>query len=223
MTDNKILNIFYNKIIPEARKGKIDCYFMLNVAFNLVIDNVKVSTYEEETMEGLIIPTLKITNKELFDNLLIEYVRSAIEFYKLSSFPFLKDIEREYKENSNEIKEEYLIKYIIVATLLANAALKDFENPIAFLQSRIAMFNNKIIPSEEVIDIGYINSIGARIYILEEKSSLKAETPYRINSYLEFDDGYKLYLPEIYVGNDGKKYYLYGIQKTSKNANGLYT
>lgn len=217
MTDTEILDIFYNKIVPEAAKGKVDCYFMFNVAFNLVIDNIEVSKCENKLKEGIINPTLKITNKELFDNLLVEYVRTAIEFYSPLDFPFLDDIEREYKENAAKIKEEYLVKYIIVATLLANASLNDFQNPILFLKSRIAMFNNKIVPSEEIVDLGYINSIGARIYALEEKSPIKAETPYCIRSYLEFDDGYKLSLPEIYAGNTSNKYQLYGIQKTSKS------
>lgn len=217
MTDTKILDIFYNKIVPEAAKGEIDCYFMFTVAFNLVIDNAEVRKSEKGLKEGIIIPTLKITNKELFDSLLVEYVRTAIEFYSSLDIPFLDDIERTYKENTAKIKEEYLVKYLIVATLLANASLNDFQNPILFLKSRIAMFNNKIIPTEKIVDLGYINSIGARIYVLEEKSSIKAETPYCIRSYLEFDDGYKLYLPEIYAGNTNDKYQLYGIQKTSKS------
>lgn len=217
MTDGRILDIFYNKIVPEAAKGKVDCYFMFNVAFNLVIDNVEVSKCEKELKEGIITPALKITNKELFNSLLVEYVRTALEFYSPSAFPFLDDIEREYKENAAKIKEEYLVKYIIVATLLANASLSDFQNPFLFLKSRIAMFNNKIIPNEEIVDLGYINSIGAKIFILEEKSPIKAETPYCIKSYLEFDDGYKLCLPEIYAGNTSNKYQLYGIQKTSKS------
>lgn len=217
MTDNRILDIFYNKIIPEASEGKVDCYFIFSIAFNLVINNVEISKYKGKTKEGIIIPTLKITNKELFDSLLIEYVRTALEFYNPSNFSFLNDIEREYKENVAEIKEEYLVKYIIVATLLANASLNDFQNPNAFLKSRIAMFNNKIIPSTEIIDLGHLSSVGAKIYVLEEKSSIKAETPYCLRSYLEFDDGYKLYLPEIYAGNIGSRYQLYGIQKTSKS------
>lgn len=52
---------------------------------------------------------------------------------------------------------------------------------------------------------------------MEEISPIKSETPYRIKSYLQFDDGYKLLLPEIYAGNSGEKYQLYGVQRTAKN------
>lgn len=215
MTDAKILNIFYSKIVPEAANGKVDCYFMLNVIFTLVVDNTTVSKCKELTDESIIVPTLKISDKALFDSLLVEYVRKALDFYDSTSFRFLDDLNNENIENLEEVKEEYLIKYIIVATLFANASINDFTYPINFLKSRIAMFDRRIIEEEDVIDLGYINSIGAKIYVLEEKSPIKAETPYRIRSYLEFDDGYQLHLPEIYAGNIGSKYQLYGIQKTS--------
>lgn len=217
MTDSRILDIFYNEIVPEAKKGEIDCYFMFNTAFNLVIDNEVISICDEAACEDLVIPTLKITNKVLFNSLLVEFVRKAIDFYDISNFAFLEDLNKEYKDTLSEGQEEYLIKYTIVANLLANASFEDFDNPINFLKSRIAMLDNKIIESNKLIDIGYIDSIGARLRIIEEKSPIKAETPYRITSYLEFDDGYILHLPEIYAGNTGEKYQLYGIQKTRKN------
>lgn len=218
MIDAQILDIFYTKIVPEAQKGKIDCYFTLNIVFNLIIDNKEISKYEELPYEGILIPTLKITNKQLFDSLLISYVKKTIEFYDSSNFSFLSDIDTIYASNANRIKQEYLIKYII-GTLFANASLDDFNNPIEFLCSRIAMFDNRILNCEDELELGYIDSIGAKIYVIEEKSSIRTETPYRIKSYLEFDDGYKLSLPEIYVGNNGNKYKLYAIQKTDKNSN----
>lgn len=180
MSDAKILDIFYNKIVPEVGKGKIDCYFMISVVFDTVIDNVEVSRYVENSEDGIIVPTLKITNKDLFDKLLTEYVRKALEFYDPINFSFLEDLNSEHCDNLEQIKEEYLIKYIIAATLFANASYNDFIYSIEFLRSRIAMFDNKIIESEEIVDLGYISSIGARLFAIEEKSPIKAETPYRI-------------------------------------------
>ena len=214
--NEKILDIFYNKVIPEAQMGKIDCYFTLNIAFNVVICNQEISKCGELPCDGIMIPTLKINDKQLFDNMLIKYVNKALIFYDAKEFSFLNDLNSSDYENVEDMKEEYLIKYIIV-TLFANASITDFDYPIPFLCSRINMFDNKIINEDEELDLGYINSIGARIYIIEEKSPIRCETPYRIKSYLEFDDGYQLFLPEIYAGNDGEKYKLYGIQKTLKN------
>lgn len=216
MTDVQILNIFYEKLLLEAQKGKIDCYFTVNMAFNLIVDNKEISKCVGLPYDEILIPTLKITNKKLFDNMLIEYVRKAIKFYNPSDFYFLKDINTKEIENLDKLKEEYLIKYII-STLFANASFSDFDYPIEFLHSRLEMFDNRIINYEGELDLGYIDSIGARIYVKEEVSPIKSETPYRIKSYLQFDDGYKLLLPEIYAGNSNNKYKLYGIQKTIKS------
>lgn len=216
MKESQILDIFYNKIVPEAQNGRIDCYYIMNLAFNLVIDNIEISKCNTNFPKGVIVPTLKITNKDLFNELLIEYVNKALEFYNQEDFAFVNDLDSNYNEELNMSKEECLIKYVI-CTLLANASSDDFYNPIQFLKDRIAMFDNKIIKQEGEIDFGYIESINARLYVAEEISPIKSETPYRIKSYLEFDDGYKLILPEIYAANTGEKYKLYGIQKTSKN------
>lgn len=216
MTNEQILNIFYSKIIPEAQRGKIDCYFTLNIIFNLKIENKEITFPSEEHDSGILIPTLTITDKGKFDELLIEYVKKALEFYPPENFTFLNDIDSLNMQNIQNTKQEYLIKYVI-STLFANASFDDFRNPINFLESRIAMFDNKILASEGEQDLGYIESIGARIRILEEKSPIKAETPYRIKGNLIFDDGYELSLPEIYAGNTGKKYQLYGIQKALKS------
>lgn len=216
MTDVQILDIFYNKIVPEAQKGKIDCYFAVNMAFNLVIDNVEVSKCIELPYDDILIPTLKITNKKIFDGMLIEYVKKAIKFYNPLDFSFLNDMSEIDNKNLNKVKDEYLIKYII-SNLFANASFSDFDYPIEFLRFRLAMFDNRIFNYDGELELGYIDSIGARIYVTEEVSPIKSETPYRIRSYLQFDDGYKLYLPEIYAGNSGDKYKLYGIQKTIKS------
>lgn len=216
MLETQILEIFYQKIVVEAQAGKIDCYFTMNMLFNLVIENKLVSKCQENSWEGVLIPTLKISNKKLFDDLLIKYVKKAINFYSKSEFAFLEDLNFVVLEDIATIKNEYLIKYII-CTLFANASFKDFENPLEFLNSRISMFDNKILntdPDEEIC-LGYLDSIKAKIYLKEEVSPIKSETPYRIISYLLFDDGYILNLPEIYAGNNGKRYLLYGIQKTN--------
>lgn len=215
MTDTKILDIFYTQIVQEAQKGKIDCYFRVNIAFNLVVENKEISKCVELPYAGVLVPTLKITNKQLFDSLLIEYVNRAIAFYNPLDFAFLNDLSTTDTENLAEVKEVYLIKYVI-STLFANASLSDFNNPTEFLRSRISMFDNRILEHEGELDLGYIDSIGARIYVKEEVSPIKSETPYRIKSYLQFDDGYKLLLPEIYAGNSNDKYKLYAIQKKSQ-------
>lgn len=215
MIDNQIIDIFYNQITKEAKTGRVDCFFMTNIAFDLTVNNQTKELCDELEYDGILIPELKINNKELFDSLLIQYVKKALETYDQKEFDFLDDVALIYEDNIEARKSEYLIKYII-CTLFANMSYYDFENPISFLTSRINMFDNKILNGDSEIDLGYLESIGARIHIIEESSPIKSETPYRLRGYLEYDDGNKLLLPEIYAGCNGKKYQIYGIQKTIK-------
>lgn len=214
MPHNLVLDIFYNEIINEAQNGKIDAYFMMNLVFNTIIEN-KTITIAQTQQDDIIVPTLKITNKNLFNYLLVEYVHKAMKTYHEKDFVFLIDVEQFYpKDNLEEIKHKYLIKYII-GTLFANASYIDFEDPITFLKNRISMLDNKILPTNKTINLGYLESINASIYIQEEISPIRSETPHRITSYLIYDDGYKLILPEIYLGKTNDKYLIYGIQKTT--------
>ena len=215
MTDIQIINIFYNQIIPEAKEGKINCCMILNIAFNLIVNNTEISTCEKLPYESIIIPTLKVTDKELFDSLLVKYVRKALEFYNPNDFNFLNDIFE--IANNDSLKKAYQVKYII-ASLFANASFNDFANPLSFLNSRINMFDHNILDNDSEMELGYIESIGASIHVAEEICSVKNETPYRIRSYLRFDDGYKLALPLIYIGNTGFNYQLYAIQKGDSNS-----
>ncbi len=214
MDDVKILDIFYTKIVPEARSGKIDCFFAVNMVFNLNIDNRDVSRCDALPYDDILIPTLKITNRHLFDNLLIEYVNRARNFYDHSNFKFLDDLDMMNIPKVEDLKDEYLIAYII-CMLFANATFDDFADPVTFLESRIAMFDQRILPSNGIVDFGYLDTIGANLYLEEEVSPIKAESPYRIVGYLEFDNGYRLVLPEIYAGKTQDKYQIYGIQKTT--------
>lgn len=214
MNDTKILDIFYKRVVPEAANGKVDCFLTVNMVFDLVIENKEISKCNNLPYEGIFIPTLRVSDKELFDELLVEYVHKAISFYSPSNFYFLDDLDCMNIPNLEEVKEEYLIKYVI-CTLFANASVNDFDNPINFLRTRLAMFDNKILIADGVIDFGYLETIGANLYLEEEVSSIKTETPYRIVGCLEFDDGYRLMLPKIYAGKTADKYRIYGIQKTT--------
>lgn len=215
MPSNVILDLFYNELVPEASKGRVDAFFILNLVFNLNIENKQITSTTDIGHEHVIIPTLKITNKELFDSLLVEYVNKVIEVYDDKEFSFLNDIEYlNLGDNIEELKQKYLIKYII-ATLIANASYIDFDDPVTFLQNRISMLEHNILPLNETINLGYFERIGATLYAKEEISPTKSETPYRIKAHLEYDDGYKLLLPEIYMGETEDKYIIYGIQKTT--------
>lgn len=62
--------------------------------FNLTIESKEISKCKELPYEGLLIPTLKITNKKEFDKKLVEYVKKAQYFYNQADFDFLNDLDR---------------------------------------------------------------------------------------------------------------------------------
>lgn len=216
MLDDEIINIFYKMVNEEVKNGHVDCYFTINMAFNLVINNEVISKCDLDD-KALIIPELHITDKELFDELLCTYVKRASEYYHPYNFHFLNDLDYMKIPNRDVLKKQYYIKYLI-CMLFANATLSDFLNPLAFLKNRINMFDEHVLPLDEEIYIGNIESIDAKLYAKEEVSPIKAESPSRIICYLEFPDGYTLKMPEIYYGCGEDNYTLYGIQKTSKNS-----
>ena len=82
---DQILDIFYNKIVKEAQTGRVDCFFMMNLIFNLNIENTLVSKCDDIEYDGVLIPTLKITNKELTNNL---SAIGSINFPKVVTKPF---------------------------------------------------------------------------------------------------------------------------------------
>ena len=65
--EQQILDIFYNKIVQEAQTGRVDCFFMMNMIFNLNVENTQITSTKSIEKDGLLVPTLNITNKE-FDN-----------------------------------------------------------------------------------------------------------------------------------------------------------
>lgn len=224
MNDLKILDIFYKQIVPEAATGVIDCFMYMNIPFSTAVEDVRLTTDENISYDGIIVPNLNINNKKRFDSLLIKYVNEAKLYYREELDDYIPEsfLEDELNARNNlvditDIKEEYIIKYCI-ATLFANASFNDFVDPVKFLEERISMFNNKLLESSEPASV-YLESIKAKLVYYEEISSIRNETPTRVASRLEYDDGYVLELPRVYMGKTDNNYVLYAIQKHDKNSN----
>lgn len=85
---NRILDIFYNHIIKEAVKGRINCFLYFNMPFStFIVETNELYKCEFKNSKELLIPTLMIKNQELFNKLLIEYTNLALEFYEDYNFP----------------------------------------------------------------------------------------------------------------------------------------
>lgn len=189
---DRILEIFYEEFIPEVSRGDVECFFRYNILFNTLIAGKLI---EAEKFENVIAPTLKISNKALFDDLLVKYVKKCLEFY---------EFEEEIKD------DEYLKIKKILTFLFANATLDDFENPINLLKTRIAFLEDEML---KTIDETFNSeTLSSEIHVWVEKAKLANETPYKVKfSLTGIDGGYSL--PSIYVGINGSKAAIYAIQK----------
>lgn len=188
----EIIDIFYNDILKEAMDGKVDCYFSFNIHFYNNLMN-----YNDDG----IVPVLNITNRELFNSLLISYVNKARNYYDLSKY-----------EKSIDEDKEYNINKMIMTLLWSNATYEDFNDPISFLRKQIAFLDNDLF-SEFVNGetIGYSEILGGEIKVQNIKESIMNETSNSIQ--IIFTDGNEnYYFPRIRYGIDGEVCYIYALQ-----------
>lgn len=181
-----ILNIFYDEFLNEASLGRIDCGFIYNVIFSANLSNKQYVAKKEE----LQIPTLVISNKEEFDNLLKLYIQHAYPFYN-----------KAYYDNEHDY-----IKALLTF-LFVNMAPEEFMDPISYIKKRIAFFNNSLdYDINEPILVGnsdYIGEISATI----QKETIYEETPYSI----KFKTDNCQFLT-VRFGIDNNIVYIYAIQ-----------
>ena len=204
MEDKDILNVFYNEILGEALTGRIDCFRMYNIAFSYRIYEKFYKFLKEDSYPGIMVPCLCINNKELFDKLLCEYVNRALLFYDNSNY--YEEVARD-----NRLKCKTLI-----CSLFANATEMDYSNPVGFLERRIAMFDSKILFSEEEVCIGYSEILKGYVYVKEAKASINDETPYEISGRIVSEDNKSEFIiPTIRCSKLDNELFVYAIQ--SKN------
>ena len=120
-----VLDIFYKNIVPEATTGRIDCLTFYNIVFSTKIVNDDTEYKSCLDNENLLVPTLYIKDKELFDSLLIEYVDLCMNFYDDSNFDLDILDYHSYDEEKRICKEK-----AILALLFANETVEDFKNQV---------------------------------------------------------------------------------------------
>ena len=206
---DKILDIFYKNIIPEAQIGRINCLNYYNVIFGTrIIDENK---YYESLIDeaGLLVPVLMIKNKALFDKLLVEYVDKAMDFYDRENFD--EDI---LDDKIYDKRDQICQEKVILAMLFANATSDDFENPISFLRRRIQFFDNL---SFNDIEIGYSEILKSNLTVSIEKDIINNETPYQFCLKCYSDNGEEFVFPKIKFGIYNDDVYVYAIQNDRIN------
>ena len=195
------LDIFYNQVIREAAFGRVDCYFMFNMLFNTRIVSTNTEIEASYLNSNLLVPTLRINNKEEFDKLLIEYVDIASDFYSkfLSSIP-----------------DENLRKKAVLTLLWSNATIEDFSDPVNFLRQRISFFENGNLFKDDISF--YSETLNSDVLISVNKSLIESETPYYFSIKLKQGEE-EFYLPNVYFGISDNKAYVYAVQNDRKKVN----
>ena len=199
-----ILNIFYNNIINEARNGDIDSFFHFNILFRTEIVEKNIILDTKSDFNNLLVPTLKISRKEEFDRLSIEYVTLAMDFYSDDNFPSEILNNKMYDEEKRICKEK-----MIIASLFANFSIEDFNNPCEYLKRRIDFFKNTC---EKDIDIGYSNILKGELSARIEKDKIYNECPYQFSISAKDEQDISYIFPSIKFGLSEDKVYIYAIQ-----------
>lgn len=211
MDRNEILNLFYNNIIPEAYKGRVNCYFIYNIFFYTRIPEMNIDLIPEQEMgSSFIVPTLYIRDYKKFNDLLIKYVDKALKFYDNSNFDDVVLM----REHEGICKEK-----VIMTLLWSNATIEDFQNPCDFLRRRINYFELGELDVYRIPKVtGYSEVLGAHIECTIKKAKLENETPYYLETFLlNPENNEKIYeFPRVYFGISEGIANVYAIQN-SKN------
>jgi len=197
------LSDLLDEINLEARSGRVNCglihwiyYSCCEVGNNGYNFNDVIKDYD-----NVIVPCLKIDNRNRLLEAISEYLEIAKSFYDELDYDRVVDID----------------KYTI-STLLSNMAIDDFNNPINFFERRCAFLQDNTLKHFKVCrDIGYSEVFDANIEVELRKESIFMETPYSLYiSIIKYNkEGRKLSypLPVLRFGIEGERAYFYAIQK----------
>lgn len=199
----KILDIFYNKVLPQASSSKGveigDFWFDVNI----------ITDKEKEKLSESFDAVLQIRDKYSFDEALVDYTFSMIEFLG----------QNEKLQKSYYVYFDGNIDDIIASTTLNvwfNATEEDFRNPVNFLKTRTAFLKNfdcmtELEKHHECVVRTAKQDIVFDSYV-DVWNPSGNETPYVFRSSVAFFNSEdKLKLPNIAFGIDGKDCYVYAV------------
>lgn len=198
-----ILDIFYNHIVPEASNGKIDCFMYYHICFNSLIEG---SLIEGNCPEYIDAPLLEIRDKKKFNELLIEYVKLALDFYDDHYF-YEEVLSGEYRTSANEICKEK----VLMTLLWGNATIEDFQDPCRFLIRQKSYLENNFLTEKK--DLGYSKVLSGNIVTEVLKTGkLSWESPYSFYSAV-FNESDTHDLPTVRFGIEDDIVYVYSVHQ----------
>lgn len=203
----KILDIFYNFIVPEAARGSVDCFMYYNICFSTSIEGKVINSTISSYINS---PFLEIKNKNTFDELLVQYVNLALEYYDDSYF-YDEVLSGAYRTEENNICKEK----VLMTLLWGNATIDDFQDPCAFLRRQITYLERTPLCEKE--KLGYSATLNGEIFTEVTKTSkISWESPYMFSANIVNDDD--IYdLPVIHFGVTEDMVYIYSIHQKKKS------
>ena len=210
----KILNIFYEDIIPSASKSGIIMIdgIKYHINFNTRIENQKISITDSN------LPLLDIKNIEVFNKYLVNYINKSSEVFDDPKFDVVK-------ERVCGFEKDDQIKYLLTV-LFANCQEEDFKDPINYLRRQMDFIENDqlSIKYNEYTKLAHVTELNdSTIEVVSTTQEPTLETPYVFCSRLvKKIDGNKEYydLPNISYGISDDTVYIYTIKgKKKKDSN----
>ena len=181
---------FYDKTIYDACKGSTLIHNSLcHIGYNTIVPsmNLELLNPAEEAM----FPTLIISNKKVFDELLTKYISIAKYYYK--------------DENLNEGE--------LLSLLFVDATLDDFNNPIKYISKKINFIMDQTLDiySEET-NLGHSEILDGDICVKTIQESAFNETPKSL--IITLRNGESEYrFPTVRLGISDNKAFIYTMQK----------
>ena len=189
---NNILEAFYNQIIPGLLKGEIDCEILIHIIANIFYEEDNQLLSATNKYEGVIIPTLVIKNRNIFNQILTEYVETTLDYYE--------DV------HLASIDKDYYPAYII-AMAIANMGPNDYLNPELYFKQRIlAIKENQFTLTSEKQPIGLSDEFNSDMYYVIDKEKTNEECPFKFTLFLESDDDFYEFQTIRFFINDETAY-----------------
>lgn len=186
--DNLIIDIFYKQVVLEATTGRIDCQAFLNIIFATHVEDRYLPVKDDNP--NLVIPTLEISNKNQFDELLVQYVMTALDFYDDEDFTFFG------LDECATPRDKMCLKIKVLLSLLwSNATFFDFQNPYQYLAKKIKFYQQEL----GTFNLGYSQILDGEVFIALQKDLINFETPIKLEMSLVNGEE-RFYFPTVNLG-----------------------
>jgi hypothetical protein len=208
-SNQRIINIFYNEILPIIANGDNQTAIHFNTEIH---ENEKVEyaggVYDEN------LPTMIIRSKEMFNHYLIELMK---EIYDTGIPLRWKDSPSYIRDKTGFVNEEKNHLKYYLTNVWANMTYKDLENPEAYMRRYKSFLDDTTFKHRKIeFDLTIKNEIYHAKIITVEKEC-KSETPYAFRMEI-YDESttWKYIMPDVKFGIEdtphGKVAYIYAIQ-----------